>query len=471
MKSFILDLNHHSNTPLYVQLYETIKKEILKGNISASEKLPSIRELSKTLSLSKTTIEAAYDQLLVEGYIYSKPQSGYYINLISSMNPSLSKGISTIEPNDFSPVNNEKYTDASSFDFVKWKKCSNKVLTEYTEALLLEALPQGEAFLRNEISKYVYQSRGVKCTPEQIIIGAGTQQNMHLLCNIIEGIGMDHVAFEDPGYYSARKIFLDRGFLISPISIDENGMKVKELINSPCSVAYVSPSHQFPLGSIMPIGRRYELLEWASQENRLIIEDDYDSELRYYGRPIPSLQGLDEKERVIYLGSFSSTLLPSIKISYIILPNELLENYKSVMHYYNQACSKIEQLTLALYMKEGFYQKHIKKLRKLYSTKAQIFKECMQKEMGNICKILNHPSGMHMLIEVHTEKTVDTLCKEASDIMVTTIPLTNYMIRQLHTNHPVLLLYYTQIPLADIPDAVKNLRDRWMRDLIILKSN
>ncbi|MCG8483784.1 MAG: PLP-dependent aminotransferase family protein [Clostridia bacterium] len=466
MRSFIPDLDLQSNIPLYVQLYESIKGEILKGNITASEKLPSIRDLSKTLKLSKTTIESAYDQLLVEGYIYSKPQSGYYINLISLelMKRDLNKNSFSLETHDFS-TDDERYTDASSFDFIKWKKCSNKILTEYTDTLLLEALPQGEALLRNEISKYVYQSRGVKCTSEQIIIGAGTQQNMHLVCNILENIDMDHVAFEDPGYYSARKIFLDRGFIISPISIDEDGMKVNELINSPCSVAYVSPSHQFPLGSVMSIGRRYELLEWASEENRIIIEDDYDSELRYYGRPIPSLQGLDEKEHVIYLGSFSSTLLPSIKISYIILPNELLKYYKSVMHHYNQTCSKIEQLTLGLYMKEGFYQKHIKKLRKLYATKAQYFKEWLQKEMDDLCKILNHPSGIHLLIEVRTKKTPDELCKEASKAKVTTVPLTNYMIRQLHTNHPVLLLYYTQIPLVDIPEAVKHLRDRWMRDL------
>lgn len=464
MKSFIPDLNHQSKTPLYVQLYESFKAEILKGNISTSEKLPSIRDLSKALNLSKTTIESAYDQLLVEGYIYSKPQSGFFINLISSEsgNNRLDTVDTSIESKNATIEHAEPYTDSSSFDFIKWKKCSNKIMTEYTDTLLLEAMPQGETFLRNQLSKYVYQSRGVKCTPEQIVIGAGTQQIMHLVCNILEYTGMDHAAFEDPGYYSARKIFLDRGFMVSPISIDSDGMRVEELKNSPCSVAYVSPSHQFPLGSVMPIGRRYELLEWASDENKIIIEDDYDSELRYYGRPVPALQGLDEKERVIYLGSFSSTLLPSIKISYIILPNEMLKYYKSVMNHYNQTCSKIEQLTLALYMKEGFYQKHIKKLRKLYATKAAYFKECLQKEMGNDCKILNHDSGIHLLIEVHTKKTPESLCEDASKVRVTTVPLTNYMIRKLHTNHPVLLLYYAQIPLADIPEAVKNLKDRWM---------
>lgn len=464
MNSIVPNLNYTCNIPLYVQLYEYIKDEILSGRITPNEKLPSIRELSKILNLSKTTVESSYDQLLVEGYIFSKPQSGYYTNNISL--ELLRKDSDFIHSHNTELLNKDeeiksKYIDMSSFDFIKWKKCTNKILTEYNHALLTEGFPQGEEALREEISKYVYQSRGVLCTPDQIVIGAGTQQIMNLLCVMLENMGVKGAAFEDPGYYPARKIFSDRGFRISPVSIEEDGINLKELRESACSLVYVSPSHQFPLGSVMPIAKRHELLEWAYENNRLIIEDDYDSELRYFGRPVPSLQGLDKEERVIYLGSFSTTLLPSMKISYIILPNSMLLKYKNVMHNYNQTCSKIEQLTLALYMKEGLYQKQIKKLRKLYSNKVQLLKDKIQKEMHGAVKVLSHTSGMHMLLEIDSPKSAEALCNDAREIGIHAVPIDQYMIRKNKKEKPVILLYYTQIPLSDIPKSVLDLKKIW----------
>lgn len=463
MNTITPNLDYLSNIPLYVQIYEYIKNEVLDGRIIPHEKLPSIRELSKILSLSKTTVASSYDQLLVEGYIYSKPQSGYYANNIS-------KGLSAplklyspyLEEAHFESLP-DRFTDISSFDFIKWKKCLNKVINDDTHSLLSEASPQGERALRNEISKYVYQSRGATCTPEQIVIGAGTQQIMSLLGVILETIGIHHIAFEDPGYYPARKIFSDRGFSISPVSVEKDGINMKELRKSMCSMIYVSPSHQFPLGSVMPIGKRYELLEWAYDVNGIIIEDDYDSELRYYGRPVPSLQGLDQKEKVIYLGSFSTTLLPSIKISYIILPQSMLSCYQNVMNNYSQTCSKIEQLTLALYMKEGFYQKQIKKLRKLYTSKVQLLVDCIQKEMKDFVRVLSHTSGLHVLLEINSEKPVEKLCDEAAASKLDAVPIEKYMIRKREKAIPVILLYYTQIPLAQIPLAIHHLKEIWQK--------
>ncbi len=462
MNTITPNLNSMSNTPLYVQLYEYIKHEILDSRIAPNEKLPSIRGLSKELNLSKTTVESSYDQLLVEGYIYSKPQSGYYANTISKGMAASSKNQVSCPDISFMADNDQnKFTDVSSFDFVKWKKCLNQVLTNHTDSLLVEAAPQGEKALRNEIAKYVYQSRGAVCTPEQIVIGAGTQQIMNLLCTILENIGIRNIAFEDPGYYPARKTFSDRDFNISPVPVEKDGIHMEELKNSACSIVYVSPSHQFPLGSVMPIAKRYELLEWAYAANGIIIEDDYDSELRYYGRPIPSLQGLDQKDRVIYLGSFSTTLLPSIKISYIMLPDTLLKYYRHMMYHYNQTCSKIEQLTLALYMKEGFYQKQIKKLRKLYTNKIQLLVECIQKEMKGLVKVLSHTSGLHILLEIHSGKSVEKLCEEAATLKLDAVPIEKYIIRKREKGNPVILLYYTQIPLSDIPMAVHQLKNIW----------
>lgn len=464
MNSIVPNLNYNSNTPLYVQLYEYIKSEILSGRIKPNEKLPSIRELSKLLNLSKTTIESSYDQLLVEGYIYSKPQSGYYTHSISlemsknGYKPQLNQhdtSLTHVMPNK------NKYTDVSCFDFIKWKKCSNKIFTEYSHELLTESFSQGEEYLRREISKYVYQARGVLCTPDQVVIGAGTQQIMNLLCIILKDMGLYQAGFEDPGYSPARKVFSDRGFAITPISIEEDGINMKELKKSNCSLIYVSPSHQFPLGSVLSISKRQELLEWAYKGNRIIIEDDYNSELRYLGRPIPSLQGLDQKDKVIYLGSFSTTLLPSMKISYMILPTPMLFQYKEVIHSYNQTCSKVEQLTLALFMNEGLYQKHVKKLRKLYSNKLQLLKATLEKEMNQMVKVLSALSGVHMLLEINSEKSSETLCEAAIKKGLYALPITQYMIRKKDISKPILLLYYTQIPLSDIPTAIKDLKSVW----------
>ena len=464
MDSIILDLDSAASTPLYVQLYEYIKNEILCGHMSAFEKLPSIRNLSSILNISKSTIEAAYDQLLVEGYIFSKPQSGYYVHDISiKQSPSYPQAVNN-NPSDselISLMSKNRFTDPVSFDFVKWKKCLNHVLTDYGDLLLIEADPQGERNLRNEISKYVYQSRGVQCHSEQIVIGAGTQHIMHLLSIILEKMDINHLAFEDPGFYPARKVFMDRGFDISPVPIGKDGIQVPELKKTRCRVAYVSPSHQFPLGSVMPIAKRHELLEWAYETNSFIIEDDYDSELRYFSRPVPALQGLDKQEKVIYLGSFSTTLLPSTKISYIVLPGTLLKYYQEVKDNYSQTCSKIEQLTLALYMKDGLYLKHIKRLRNLYSNKVQILLNCLENEMEEYAKVLSHDSGIHVLLEIHSLKSSEKLCQEASEAGIEAVPLDKFRIRQTENKYPVILLYYTQIPISDIPNAIRNLKKVW----------
>lgn len=465
MKSIIPSLNENLPIPLYLQLYEYIKNEIIAGNILPNEKLPSLRGLSKVLNLSITTVESAYNQLVVEGYISSRPQSGYYVNSISIAHAHYSDSESN-ENEDLIFSSKEtadhKYYDLSCFDFVKWKKCINKIVNEYPHLLLEESSPQGEEALRLQISRYVYQSRGVKCVPDQIIIGAGTQQIMGLLCLVLNMMGMRYIGFEDPGYLPVRKVFLDRGFDISYISIEKNGINLSDLRNSLCTAVYVSPSNQFPMGYVMPIAKRYELLEWAYENNGIIIEDDYDSELRYFGKPVSALQGLDKKEKVVYLGSFSSTLFPSIKISYMILPKPMMNICKTVISSYNQTCSKTEQLTLALYMKKGMYQTNIKKIRKQYSQKAYLTTDCINKTMAGFVKILNNTSGIHMLIEVKSKKSAEELCCEALRLGIETVPITKYTMKNYeNSGNCVLIMYYTRIPLKDIPKAIEELSKIW----------
>lgn len=471
MKAIIPNFQSDSVTPLYLQLYHYIKTAILEESILPLEKLPSLRNLSRSLDLSLTTIELAYNQLLVEGYIYSKPQSGYFVNQISAgmgsvrkdANADLSENIPLEQSDLLSDFEKNGYFDMSCFDFVKWKKCINHVLTEYPHLLLREGDSKGEKALRLEISKYVYQSRGVICTPDQIVIGAGTQQIMGQLCTILIKMGMKHVTVEEPGYLPVRNIFRDRDFAITSVSVGKEGISISKLPANIRSAVYVSPSNQFPTGYVMPIGKRYELLDWAMNNDSIIIEDDYDSELRYFGKPIPSLQGLDHNQRVIYLGSFSSTLFPSIKISYMVLPSNMAAIFDTFRGDYTQTCSKTEQLTLAIYMSKGLYQTNIKKLRTLYSQKLQSVLSFLNKWGAGFIRPINSSSGVNMLIRVKSKKTAALLCQEAQELGISTLPITTY------TEAPAeaaatLIFYYNQIPLEDMEAALKSLIDKWKQE-------
>lgn len=468
MKALIPDFRSESSNPLYLQLYEYIKGSILDGSIQPMEKLPSLRSLSKSLGLSLTTVELAYSQLLVEGYIFSKPQSGYYVNQISAGMGSIRKPTeagpqSTLTSQSgmlFSDTEKADYYDLSCFDFIKWKKCINQVLTEYPHLLLREGDPKGEMALRQEISKYVYQARGVTCTPDQIVIGAGTQQIMGQLCTILIRLGMKHVTLEDPGYLPVRNIFRDRDFAVTFVSVGKEGINISRLPANIRSAVYISPSNQFPTGYVMPIGKRYELLDWAMANDSLIIEDDYDSELRYFGKPIPSLQGLDHNQRVVYLGSFSTTLFPSIKISYMVLPPNMAAVFDTFKDDYTQTCSKTEQLTLALYMSKGLYQINIKKLRTLYAQKLQAALAAFTRLGSGFIQPVNSSSGVNMLISVKSGKTPSQLCREAESLGISILPIATFTDAAAEST-ATLIFNYNQIPLSDMNTALQKLIEKW----------
>lgn len=457
-------LDDSIKTPLYQQLFAYIREAILTGDIPPGEKLPSLRSLAKSLSLSVTTVDLAYNQLQVEGYINSRPQSGYYVNAISPRKKNSKTetaggpGLTHENTMEITRPKNGVYCDPSGFDFTKWKKCINRILTDKSDLLMQEGDPRGEAPLRYEISKYIYQSRGVSCNRDRIIIGAGTQQLIGLLCIILQQIGIDHVSFEDPGYLPVRGIFRDRGFKMTGVPIDKDGISIEKLPTNIRSTVYVSPSNQFPTGSVMPIARRYALLDWAFRNSSIVIEDDYNSELRYDSRPVPSLQGLDNKDLVVYLGSFSSTLFPSIKISYMVLPSSLHRLSLEVLGDYTQTCSKTEQLTLALYMENGYYMTHLKRIRKLYAQKKQAASAAIRKYAGKNIKILHSGSGMHMLLALKNiagPKTTDDICRLAHEAGFMLVPIKESFGEKTDTG--TVIFYYTRIPLEEMEEAVKKL--------------
>lgn len=461
-------LNDSLDTPLYLQLYGYIRNAILAGNIQPGEKLPSLRRAAKDLRLSVTTVEQAYSQLAVEGYISSRPQSGYYASSIpqekrrdfgtgrvveeTPVNP-LEINKDSLTHLDDSTLSNA-YFDPDCFDFTKWKKCANRILNDYSDLLLVEGDPRGEAPLRYEISNYIYQARGVRCQPEQIVIGAGTQQLIGLLCTLLSRLGIEYAAFEEPGYLPVRGIFRDRGFKMAAVPLDKDGIRIDKLPANIRSVAYVSPSNQFPTGAVMPVARCYALLDWAKENDSIIIEDDYNSELRYLGKAAPSLQGMDDNRRVVYLGSFSSTLFPSIKISYMVLPVPLMELFSDMLSDYTQTCSKMEQLTLALYMEKGLYQTNIRKLRSLYAQKMQLATSCLKRLLKDRVQVLANSSGLHMLLSVELPegKTVRQLCEEGKRLKLPVNPVST----DASVPSSQLIFYYTRIPIIHLEKAVED---------------
>lgn len=471
MKAIFLDQNNSSERFIYLQLYDIIKGRILSGELASGEKLPSLRILAKELEVSVTTTELAYSQLLVEGYIISKPKSGYYVAAVSPTFSSDSSGANTAakashengtlpymqDIGGFAILPSPYITDSSCFDFVKWKKCASKVFNDFAELLLFESDPQGEAALRFEIAKYLYTSRGVTADPDCIVIGAGTQQITGHLSRILLKMGISLVSLESPGYLPVQSMFRDAGFTVSHIPVAADGIEIAKLPTNIRSAVYVSPSNQFPTGAVMPVGRRQAILDWAAENNSVVIEDDYDSELRYFGKPVPALQGLDSFGCVVYLGTFSSTLFPAVKISYMVLPENMAEIFRSIKGQYTQTCSKAEQLTLAFFMEGGYYSTGIRKLRSLYAQKLQAVLAAFSAYGKDFITPLNTNSGISLTLKLRSPKKAATLCDEAKALGLQLVPISEITDQSAGT----LSFYYSQLPLEKIDGLVKSLTEAW----------
>ncbi len=456
MKELAIPLQADDGRPLYEQIYEYIRNEIVDGKISHGEKLPSSRMLARNLSVSRSTVNLAYDQLVSEGYVETVAGSGYYVcDIRSSLfefhgkKPervgSLTDGAGTIvggrsagdsrkqyaqmcrEPHyryDFSPY----ATEWSDFSMNAWRKAIKAMLQEDMEDLFLSGSPEGEENLRQVISDYLHRSRGVDCELHQIVVGAG---NEYLLMLLYQMLGGDcRVAMESPTYLQAYQIFQNLGWEVSPIPMDESGMTLAGLGASGAQLAYIMPSHQFPLGNVMPMKRRMELLQWAGEaEGRYIIEDDYDSEFRYKGKPIPSLQGSDPYGRVIYLGTFSKSIAPAIRVSYMVLPPGLIPCYRERCGSYSSTVSRTQQQILFHFMKDGYFERHLNKMRGIYRTRHDTLLGEL-KGMKWVKRIWGENAGLHVLVELVSPKPEEQLIREAKAAGIRVYGLGEYSIRQ-----------------------------------------
>ncbi|WP_144514008.1 PLP-dependent aminotransferase family protein [Bacillus sp. FJAT-22090] len=462
MHSLMFQLETNSLTPLYEQLYTEIKKAIINGTIAEGAKLPSKRKLAEYLSVSQTTIEFAYSQLVSEGFISSEARKGFFVQnlaelaLIEQSTPIIVQDERSTDNYsiDFSPGK----IDIDSFPFPIWRKYSKEIISETNKEFLLLGHPQGDYALRQQISSYLYQSRGVQCTPEQIILGSGTEQIMPL---IIRLLGSEAVyGIENPGYPLTHHLLLDDREKTVPISVDEDGVRVSQLEQSNATVMYVTPSHQFPSGAVLTATRRTQLLSWAYKaDNRYIIEDDYDSEFRYTGKPIPSLQGIDQNERVIYLSTFSKSLMPSLRIAYAVLPKSLIVQYKQKYSYYAATVPRMDQQILAKFMETGYFAKHLNKMRKIYKRKLEIVTKTIAM-YDPLVTISGEQAGMHLLLTVQTSKTEKELIDLAKQVGIRIYGLQEYVTGNLDAfKQPKIVLGFGGIKVDHLEIAIKKLID------------
>jgi len=454
-------------TPLYVQLYNYFKAEIEENRLQQCDKLPSIRGLAKSLTISKITVERAYQQLVSEGYIENCNRSRYTVNKLEGFMGKITPHLIENPPEnrEFLQQNKVLYDfssgemDSDGFDFSLWKRYISKAFL-HKERLVSYGNIKGENELRTEIAKYIHKSRGVYTHQSQIIIGAGVQNLLSILCSILK-LENNSIAFEEPGFKNGRRIFADHNFKIKPITMNKDGLDMEELVKSGENLVYVSPSHQFPTGYIMPIGRRNQLLNWATTRAGTIIEDDYDSEFRYYGRPIPALKGLDTSGNVVYLGSFSKVIPPSIRISYMVLPEKFLEIYQKKSSLYNQAASTIEQLALAQFMSDGHLERQIRKLRKLYYEKSRLFFDAIKTILCENVEVNENESGLHTILTVKSNLQARELVDRALKHGCRVAPVEDYYWEVAPEKLPQIILYFSKIPGAEMKTAITRLKNAW----------
>ncbi|MBM6616755.1 PLP-dependent aminotransferase family protein [Bacillus sp. RD4P76] len=460
-----LTINFTKNQPLYQQLYVHIKNDILIGKRIAGEKLPSKRKLSTLLNVSLNTVDAAYQQLLAEGYIESRPRRGLFINEIEPTHPFGQASHFQHKPITKQPDKLINFSqgdiDLEHFPHKAWRKCTIAALDNPQSLQLGENM--GEIELRNQIADYLYRARGVRCTGEQVIIGAGTQALLQRLLYLFPKGST--IAMEDPGFHRASLIFKQAGMEVVPIPVREHGIDVDQLdlLTSTINLVYCTPSHQFPLGMIMPVQQRQKLIQWANDNDGFIIEDDYDGEFRYEGKPIPSLQGLDSYGKVIYLGTFSKSLIPSLRVNYMVLPEPLLEKYKQELFYIKQTVSKIHQLTISLFIKEGHWDKHINKMRTLYRKKRETVIESLNHYFDTEKVIIKgEKSGLHVVIEFLDSSYTELELIELARKKGLKVYGTSLFYETVDYRNPEILLGYSGLSIVEIERGIKHLSEVWI---------
>lgn len=462
MDILTINLNNNSNIPLYIQLYNYIKGEIQDGNLPSNSKLPSKRRLSKHLEISQNTVESAYDQLITEGYIISIPKKGYYVTEFQGVINTNTK-IDSYNDNlrrkkEYKYEFYSSRVDLESFPYTIWRKINKEVISEENKDLLQIGHSQGDRNLREAISNYLRFSRGVNSSIDNIIIGAGSEYLIQILVNIL---GREKIfSVEEPGYYKIKKILKVNGINPIGIQIDNQGVNIDNLRSSNSQVIHITPSHQFPTGVIMPINRRIQILNWANEgDERYIIEDDYDSEFRFEGKPIPALQSLDNKGKVIYIGTFSKCFSPSERIAYMVLPDELMKIYKRDFSFLACTVSRTTQQALVRFIEEGYFERHLNKMRNIYRKKREFLVSLIKRYLKDT-EIIGTNSGLHLLLKVNNGMSENELIMAAEKKEIRILGLSNSYLNNLEDSKTV-FLGYASLNYEEMEEAIILLKEAW----------
>jgi GntR family transcriptional regulator/MocR family aminotransferase len=439
-----LSLNPQSPVSLYRQLYEALRQAILTGRLLPRQRIPSTRSLAQSLSLSRSTVTQAYEQLLSEGYLETRSGSGTFVcaqipeelmhpDPIASLPPAIDTPVPLssygsqltrlnlkLQNEPSTPINFRYGRPAfDQFPLQLWRKLLSRH-SRNLDWLDYAADRLGEQSLREAIAQYLARSRAVQCHPDQILITNGTQQALYLILRLLMHPG-EAIALEDPGYLSARRIFQSQAATLIPVPVDQAGLVVSQLpqfTTAPIKLVYVTPSHQFPSGAILSLPRRLELLHWAQQKGALIIEDDYDSEFRYRGRPIPALQGLDQTDSVLYVGTFSKVLFPSPRVGYLVLPQRWVETFAAAKWLSDRQLPLLDQRVLAEFIAAGHLDRHIREMRTCYDRRRQALVQALKTHFGNTVTILGEEAGIHVMVRFETPWCDQELLDRATQVGV-----------------------------------------------------
>ena len=456
------DMAGRGSLARYEYLYRCIKEDILAGRIQAGERLPSKRALAEHLRVAVVTVENAYAQLTAEGYLDAREKRGYFVRPVEVRRPEQP------EPQRLEETAPERSwlldlkgsgSGTEGFPFSVWARLMRQVLTEEGKQLLQATPHSGALRLRRAIQRHLYQFRGISVSPEQIVVGAGTEYLYNLLVQLL---GRELVyGVEDPGYSKAARIYRLNGAEVVPIPVDEQGLPPALVEQSAVQVLHSSPNHQFPTGTVMPIARRQSLLRWAAQgEGRYIIEDDYDSEFRFTGRPIPTLKSIDRADRVLYVNTFSRTLAPSLRISYLVLPTALLEEYRRKLGFYSCTVPAMEQYTLAGFLETGRFDAHINRMRVFYRGRRDAVLEAVAASpLGNRCQVLGEDAGLHFLLRLDTKREDRELAERCEALGIRLSFLSDYQLKPGSAPPHILVVNYPGVPLEHLPRALELLAD------------
>lgn len=459
-----------SKKPIYLQIYEYYRELILSNRMKAGTALPSTRNLAQQLAVSRNTIDTAYQQLLAEGYIYSRPGSGYYsehMDRLTLFSPRVSfQAADDVAEEDRIAIPGIKYNfqygrlSADSFPLKTWKRITGKVLLELDLARITAYNSRtGDPRLKQELAKYLFESRDVACDADRLIICSGLLTVISLLSQLFKD-RLTSVAVEDPCYDTIRRIFQNHGYNVVSIPMIHGGLDLSALEKSGAGLIYITPSHQFPSGSVMSVSDRIRLLRWAQEHDAYIIEDDYDSEYRYNSKPLPSLQSLDNQERVIYINTFSKSLSPALRLAYMALPSALKALYDIRFRNYGCTVPLLQQLIIAEFMAEGHWQRHLRKIALSSKKTHDLLVNEIRMQMTTGTTIIGNNAGLHFLLAVHNGMSEDELITAAGKNGVMVYPVSQYYRLPQKEDNRVLLGFGGFEPQL-IPEAVMLLKEAW----------